>query len=299
MVMKGITNLILFLIGCYLSDIQLLSQEKIHVIEKHFEFEQPTVSLKKLYINVEKSTVSIQTWKQPLIKGKVIFMAKHKELELAQEEILFLDLKTAPNKGVFYIRTLLSLPRGRQSPRAALSYHIQLTIPEDLNLELICKLGKIDINGGSMEVSMNTHLTQLSIDKARLSGIIHQEFGSLSMTQSNFNGSLQQYRTISHFKDVVGNLSITGESGKWSFEGDRHELTTTIQTQRTDLSYEYPSTATTHFEIKSAELKVDTNVGFQPIKIGDHHYRLGPKNPQNKVIITNTGGTVKIHTKNP
>jgi len=271
------------------------AQETLQVFEKQFVIEQSTDHVKKLFIHVEKATVSISTWSKPLIKAEVRYVSKHARKEIAERELGYLDLNKGIQGSTFIMRTILKLPRGQEAPQSALNFHIHLQVPEGLALECISKLGKISIDGGSMPVAMHLHLSQLEIHHAQIHGSIQQEFGSLLIKESVFKGKIELKRSIAQFDHVGGELLLSGESGKWTIQSFSNFKSLEINTSRTELVLQTAPTLVANMMLQGARLTMHSDLLIPKSKIGEKQYRIGPPQAVASFQITNKNGLIFIN----
>ncbi len=277
--------------------IKSYAQENLYVSERQLVIEQATDRIKKLYINVEKATVIISTWKEPSIKAEVRFISRHTQERITLQELAFLDLTSGAQGSTYYMRTVVKLPRRQALPESALTFNIRLYIPEDMEIELISKLGKISIDGGDMPVSIQLHLSQLDIINATLKGSIQQNFGSLLLKESIFNGKIDLKQTNARFEHVGGDLSLSGESGKWTFHSLTDIKSLLINSKRAEISCITAANTPLNMMLNGARVQLHPDLPIAMAKTGNKQYRVGSKEVHTNIQMNNTDGLIKINPK--
>jgi|GEM_PF-2751928 len=213
MSVRNLLAIVIF-IGCYgLSSHQVKAQKMVKVVTKTIsqKLEDPLDS--GILIQGKKAEVQVMGWDESYIKVEMDLVAKHAKLEVAKEELEYIQYKISKRDERYIIENSFFSERTRSRIKSSLSVVYRVFVP--INTKVVVNNQYGTVKAANLFNSMHFDVKFCDVDFERLFGEIIAKGEYSEFRGKNFDAFLtvNAKRSEIEFKEFAGQADIDNNYG--------------------------------------------------------------------------------------
>ncbi len=182
------------------------------VVTKTIEDTYPYRPGSELAVEGEKAEIFVETWDKQKISVKVIFTARHPQLEQAEEDLQNLAYISEVAGQKIFLKNKLKNKELRA--RSELTVHYYITLPEECPVYLKSHFGGATISNLRNQLRINGEFSAINIDNVQGILDIRSRFGDITGERIDGNVVINSRRSDINLYDIAGTFNITAQYGE-------------------------------------------------------------------------------------
>ncbi|MEM9929969.1 MAG: DUF4097 family beta strand repeat-containing protein [Bacteroidota bacterium] len=182
------------------------------VVTKTIENTYPYRPGNELAVEGEKAEIFVETWDKQKIQVKVVFTARHPQLEQAEQDLQNLEYISEEAGQKIFLKNKLKDKTVRS--RSELTIHYYITLPEECPVYLKSHFGGATISNLRNQLRINGEFSAINIDNVQGILDIRSRFGDITGERIDGNVVINSRRSDINLFDIAGTFNITAQYGE-------------------------------------------------------------------------------------
>ena len=265
----------------------LRAQTTLQVATKQLQKEYEGIHT--IYLDTEKADIEIVVWNKAKVSLEVSWSAKHPEKEIATRDLNLLKIEMISKKGGLTLRNFLLIAQNDKKPESNFKTKFILKIPEKLDIEIRNSFGKINIQGETKKLVINSEFCILHLNQIKGNSKIQTKYGEVFINGLEGVTAIKSERTNLNIKHFSGTQGIHSYYGTVILNEPLGLQSLTISADKSDIKLE-------EVTIKKYNIALSTSFGklIIPSELGQINTL---KNSQNINFTSNEKASIKIINK--
>ena len=192
----------------------VMAQNTLQVVTRTVTREIPYKPGDSLLVEAEKATVQISAWEKDYISLTLRLISKHNKLEVAKEELGFLQFKIGKTGVTHQLKNYFKSDVGFKKVKGILLSEYELKVPGNLLVTLKSQYGRANITGLESPVKVDTRFVELELIECKASQEVLAYFGNVNMVSTEGVATIDLQRSDFSLTSHAGKATINSSYGK-------------------------------------------------------------------------------------